>query len=202
MGKETGSFSGELVIANSKNLRQALGGKDNFVVRSPDLGQEEEDLVMTVSDSPAVLYFKKASFCTLMLAKDNRGDALGQHIGLGLIPNYDSSLRKTRRVMADFLQQAQNSLLGKWQLLLSGVNFRKDQQQVLIQAVDSAREQLKLNFQILPVFAKNNLWWGSNRITGLAYVPRQINTTKRDEVFLFEDNGQRALAEFESIVFC
>ena len=159
------AHSTKIAYATAENLKASLPETD-FKVRSADhlvregmpnfeRVRDSRNVVSTEND-PAVIVIYGASFCSLMLAKDDRGNAVGIHQPITYEEGRFSSMKQAVTQMKEFFSTVTEVIKGnKGFLLLSGANpfnLDDDNQQHLEALV---RKQLgKTNLELAKMFIK------------------------------------------------
>ncbi|MCX6816731.1 MAG: hypothetical protein NTZ93_02620 [Candidatus Beckwithbacteria bacterium] len=218
-------FDTTIAYASPENLQQSLP-KSGFKVRSADPTvyettpgfekiKDSENIISTETD-PAVIFIHGASFCALMLAKDNHGNAVGLHQPIEFREGRFHSMKQAVLKLRKFFTGVK-TVIGDNEglLILSGANpmLEKDDTQARLEAlVEKQNKQTKLS--ILKLFVKpkessyalhrqrmsplkdftDKLSAFSRKkqvlpddlreINGLIYVPRQIDISGKDRIFV------------------
>lgn len=166
--------------------------------------------VVSTETDPAVIVIDGASICALMLAKDNQGNAVGVHQGIVFQEGVFSSMKRAVNYVKRYFATI-NKVIGDNQgfLLLTGANpektFKESNQIHLKQLIEKQKDKTNLEVTELFVNLKDSLYMYPNRelpkeliardkdfplnlhtISGLIYVPRQIDKTGQDRIFIKE----------------
>jgi len=160
------SYNTKIAYATAENLKASLP-KTDFKVRSADhiapegtknfeRTKDSKNVISTEAD-PAVIVLFGASFCSLMLAKDDKGNAVGTHQPITFEEGHFSSIKRAITEMKSFfsgiIEVVKNN---KGFLLVSGVNpfsLDDDNQRHL---VSLAQKQIsKTNLDLVKLFIKS-----------------------------------------------
>ena len=228
-----GGFNTELYYASPEALAASLPVE--FAVRSADhivdiktpgfeLVENGSNVVSTVQD-PAVMVMYGASFCTLMLAKDNYGNAVGIHQPIiyedGNLRSIKNAIIKARKFFSGVKE-----VIGDNEgfLLVSGNNPSSVHDQGQEHISKLAHKQLRhglTRLDLLRLFIKpseslgvpgtfvtnlgrnlqvkwNTLFYDKSSLTsnvrnisGLIFVPRQIDPQGKDKIFIIDPNTDK-----------
>jgi len=155
-----------VAYATPEGLRASLPEK--FKVRSADLMKKDDtpnleetkgtqNVVSTESD-PAVIVIYSASFCSLMLAKDNRGNAVGLHQPITYFEGRLNTIKDAIKQMRVFFDSVMDTVKDrKGFLIVSGANpfsLDDDNQAHLVNLVQ--KQIRKTNLDLVKLFIKPN----------------------------------------------
>lgn len=216
-------FNSTIELATPAVLERSLNGDKNFTVRSGDnlfygkqfpLNYEQVDKgdhVVSTEGDPAVIYLNGARFCSLLLAKDDKGNAVGLHEPIHYAIEDDQAAREQ---LDPFFEKVKE-IIGQNEgfLLISGANNITRKERVLGLLGDSlkethltlaslfirtkttlvnfAKELIGKDKPILPNAVKN--------ISGLIYIPGQIDKEGIDRILLVDRYAD--MAKFIKIMF-
>lgn len=221
-------FNTTIAYATPESLSNSLPAT-GFKVRSADQITDEDTpdfervkdftkSVISTEIDPAVIVLYGASFCALMLAKDNKGNAVGTHRPIDFEEGRFSSMKYAVEKVKDFFSSI-TQIIGNNNgfLILSGANpfSFKDKSQTHLEAlVEKQNKHTRLTVLKLFVkptesslnksinlrrkkirdesiaFLKRGKAFPANirNINGLIFVPRQIAKDAKDKIFVMDYN--------------